>query len=80
MTLVLGLGPTSFPRVPRIHSVHVVYESVKRTMIPAVESELDSRDNVFGDIYGSDVLQYYQLKNYHPLCVPLPILYAVKLH
>ena len=49
-------------------------------MIPAVNMELDLCANFFGTNDESDVFQDNQLKNYHPIGVPLPILYNIKLH
>ena len=35
--MILDLVPASSPQVPHSHSVHLVYEFVKHTTIPAVK-------------------------------------------
>ena len=80
MPLLLDLDPASSSQVPRSLSVSLVYKFVKSTTNPAVKSKLNSRMDIFGASYKSDVLQDDQLKNDHPLGVPLPSLYSVELH
>ena len=77
MTLLLALGQVIPPQVPLSHGVGVFYKFVKRAMIPAVKSELYLHANLFGASDKSDALQYNQLKNDHPLYVPLLIPYAL---
>ena len=76
--LLLALDPTSSPQVPRIRGVHAVYKFVKRTTIPEVESEPDSR--TFGASDELDTLQDEQLKSDNPIGVTLTISYAVNIH
>ena len=80
MTLLLALGTARLSQVPHIRGVSGIYEFVKCTTIPGVESKLNSRANIFGARYESDILQDNRLKTYHLLDIPLPSLYAVKIH
>ena len=80
MPLLLALDPVRFPHKYCDLGVHVVHELVKRDPVPSVESKLDSRANMFGIINGLGALQDDRLKNDHPIGVPLPSSYAVKLH
>ena len=49
MTFLLALGSAIPPQVPRSCSVGVILIFfVKHTMIPEVQSELDSHANIFG--------------------------------
>ena len=54
MTLLLVLGPASPTQVPRSRGVGVFCKFFKCTMIPGVESELDSCTNIFGASDESD--------------------------
>ena len=77
IALILALDPASSPEVPRSRGVCVVYKFFKRTAIPEVGSELDSRANIFGASDKLDAFQDNLLKIDHPLRVTLPSLYAV---
>ena len=57
MTLLLALDPANSPWVPHSRGAGVVYNFVKRTMIPEVESKLGLRANIFGASDKSDALQ-----------------------
>ena len=48
MTLLLDVGPMRPPQVPHSRGVCVVYEFVKFTTIPGVDSELGLRANISG--------------------------------
>ena len=80
MAFLLALYPVISPQVPRSRGVCAVYYFIKLNTITAVELELDSRTNIFGASDRLDALQDDRLKNNHLPGVPLPILYAVKLH
>ena len=73
------LIPASPPQVSRSRGVGVTYKFVKRSMIPRVNSGINSRANIFDDSNVLDKFQDNRLKNYHPHGVTLPILYAVHL-
>ena len=77
MNFLLALGPAIPPQVPLIRGVGVVYKFVKRTTIPAVELELDSRENSFSTSYKLDLLQDNRLKYEHPIGVTLMSLYSI---
>ena len=80
MTLQLTLDPTSSSKVSRRRVECVFHEFVKCTTIPAADSKHYARANMFGVINVLGALQDHQLKNDHPLGVPLPSVYTIKLH
>ena len=80
MKLLLSLGTMSPPQVPHSRCVGVINEFIKPTMIQAVESELDLRENISGASDELEVLQNNQLKIYHSLGVLLLSSYDIKLH
>ena len=80
MALLCTLVPTILPQLLPSRSVGVVYKFVKCTTIPGVESGLDLRVNIFGASDESEALQDNRLKNDHPLGVPFPSSYAIKIY
>ena len=80
VTLLLALSTVILPQQPRIRGVGVVYKFIKQTTIPGVDLGLNQRANIFGASDESDALQDKRLKNNHPLGVPFPSSYAVKIH
>ena len=80
MTLLLALDPRSFSQESRSCVKCVFHDLFKCPTIPSVKSKLYARANIFGVINSLVVLQDDQLKNDHPLVVPLPSLYIFELH
>ena len=80
MTLLIALDSAISPQAPYSLGVSVVYKFVKCTTIPAADSKHYARANIFGVINVLGALQDHQLKNDHPLGVPLPSVYTIKLH
>ena len=80
MTLLLTLDPTRFPQESCSHVKCVFHEFAKHTTIPAVKYKLYSRATMFSINNGLGTFQDDQLKNDHPLIVPLPSSYTVNIH
>ena len=66
-------GSCVLPQVSFICIVRDIYRFIKCTMIPDVDSEINLHANIFGISDGSDALHDNQLKNNHPLVIPLLI-------
>ena len=80
MTLLLALDTARFPDEYCSQVVHVFHEFFKCATIPAVDTKLYAHANMFGIINGLGAFQYEQLKEDHPLGVPLLSLYTIKIH
>ena len=80
MTWLLALYNASFHHDSQSHIKSFFHEFVKQSTIQTVKSKLYACTNLLDVTNGLGVLQDDQMKNDHPLTVPLLVSYIFKLH
>ena len=80
MTFLRSLIPAKFSEVPHGEVIRVFHELVKPSMIPLVESKQNTLSNLRVIFNALCLSEDNVLKNDHPLSVPLPGTYPVKLY